>query len=171
MIFDYFAGFVSGLAVGFIFWFIEFYRRRKFEEKLKSWVLAYDLDCNLNFINENIIRIKRLRNGMPIDGFSYLDDEVLLSVINSHKIALLKKNTIQYLLAFNNKVKMVNNSINKFSNLNDLANDFVLGVLRGARFDLKEIFKELHKSGWWEKNQLEGLNGHKLGEEERIELL
>lgn len=159
---------IYSLIVTLFIFFATFYFEKKKNNRIKRKTLSYELECNLNYINEIIF----LTNNKESTGI-YLDNVVLLSVINSHQIINLKENSIHHLLAFNNKVKMINERIYETKGLNLANNDVFISVLRGAKTHLKQILAyELQSEEWWKENELKGLKTerveHTLDSSERI---
>jgi len=159
------------VAMGLLFlsFFFKYLEEKDFNKNLTKNLLNYDLECNLGFINDNIFLIKnRDATANPLTEIYYLNSEVLISVLNSHKILIYENEVIQNLLAFNNKVKTINNTIDKITNMNDLLRlNFFLATLKGARVNLRVILTALEPEGWWKENQLKG-DQHTLDATERI---
>ena len=136
-------GFIT-LVVALLIWYLNYYLEKKRNEiikkkneKIKKSLLIYELDCNLDFIYGDIYEIEKQNRVIPS---SLLNNEVFLSVLNSHKIVeLCEQPVIQLLLLFNNRVKMINNLI---EGRNHNSSSFLLSVLKDTYKRLKEIYTE-----------------------------
>lgn len=130
-----------------------FILNRRFRDK----VFMYDLRCNLDYTNEHINYINyNLGMGKLSVRLSYLDDRLINSLINSHKIIDLPEDVIQRIFAVGNKMAGINKLLDSFFSPNNrvITNEslaVVLDQLHQLREHLRNIFIDLGK----EKEYLE----------------
>jgi len=127
----------------------DYCQEKKFEKIIRKR-LEYELETNLEVINDNIYIIKH--SLLPFEELGLIENIILTSLINTLKVAIIPKGAVDYILIFKTATENINNAI-KNRNLKSALKESLI-----ARLALIESFKYLGLEQQYSKYLLKGIN-------------